>query len=54
MSKFDTGKINEALSLLNDAVKDQKDDISKLMTEKYSDLKESLSDLDAFSKPDKK
>lgn len=39
MSANHNGKINEALELLNEAAACKKDEIMKLITNKYSDLK---------------
>lgn len=35
-------RIDEALNLLNTAAKEKKNEISKLITERYTDLKETL------------
>ncbi|MDF3130982.1 hypothetical protein P0Y35_17360 [Kiritimatiellaeota bacterium B1221] len=43
MNKQDAQKINEALELLNEAAKGQKDELSSLISDKYKDLKSSLS-----------
>lgn len=47
MNKQDAQKIDEALALLNEAAKGQKDEISSLISSKYSDLKSSLTDLES-------
>lgn len=36
------GKINEALELLNDAAQHKRDEIMKLVTNKYSDFREAV------------
>jgi ElaB/YqjD/DUF883 family membrane-anchored ribosome-binding protein len=43
MNKQDAQKIDEALALLNEAAKGQKDEISTLISEKYANLKNTLS-----------
>mgnify|MGYP001086267237 CR=1 FL=1 len=47
MNKQDAQKINEALELLNEAAKGQKDEIGSLISEKYKDLKGTLSGLES-------
>lgn len=47
MNKQDAQKIDEALSLLNEAAKGQKDELSAIISEKYSNLKGSLTDLES-------
>ncbi|WFB36662.1 DUF883 domain-containing protein [Kiritimatiellota bacterium B12222] len=47
MNKQDAQKINEALELLNEAAKGQKDELNSLLSDKYSDLKNSLSGLES-------
>ena len=47
MNKQDAQKIDEALTLLNEAAKGQKDEISSLISDKYKDLKSSIVDLES-------
>ncbi|OGW83693.1 MAG: hypothetical protein A3C47_03175 [Omnitrophica bacterium RIFCSPHIGHO2_02_FULL_51_18] len=42
MSANHNGKINEALELLNEAAQTKKDEILKLITNKYSDFRETV------------
>ena len=46
MNKQDAQKINEALELLNEAAHGQKDELSSLLTDKFSDLKTTILDLE--------
>ncbi|MCF6157283.1 MAG: DUF883 domain-containing protein [wastewater metagenome] len=39
-----TWKIDEALQLLDEAAREKKEELGRLMTEKYSDIKEALND----------
>ena len=39
MTKQDTKKINDALKMLNEAAQGKQEDFSKLLTNKFSDLK---------------
>jgi len=47
MTKQDTQKIHEALSLLNEAAHDKKDEINELLGSKYSALKEAVQGLES-------
>lgn len=47
MNKQDTKKINDALKLLNEAAHGKKEDFSKLLTNKYSDLKKAVHDMES-------
>jgi len=47
MNKQDAQKIDEALALLNEAAKGQKDAISDLITEKYANLKGTVLDTES-------
>lgn len=42
MKKQDVQKIDEALALLSEAAKDQKDEISELISKKYANLKDTV------------
>ncbi|MDA3874594.1 MAG: hypothetical protein PF795_11630 [Kiritimatiellae bacterium] len=46
MKNQDVQKIDEALSLLNEAAHSQKDEMSKLISSKYGNLKSTLQDLE--------
>jgi ElaB/YqjD/DUF883 family membrane-anchored ribosome-binding protein len=47
MNRMNNKKINEALDLLNEAAKEKKDEVYKLIGEKYLNIKDSI--LEAFS-----
>lgn len=47
MNKQDTKKINDALELLNQAALAKKEDFSKLVTDKFGDLKEAFHNLES-------
>lgn len=47
MKKQDTQKINDALELLNEAAHGQKKEFSNMLTDKFSDLKKAVLDLES-------
>lgn len=46
MNKAEHLKIDEALTLLNEAARDKKQELDSLLTEKYSDLKAAMTDME--------
>ncbi len=47
MTKQDTKKINDALEMLNQAAQGKKEDFSKLLTDKFGDLKKAFHDMES-------
>lgn len=47
MARQDTSKINEALSVLNEAARDKKEELQELLSGKYDDLKAVVSDVES-------
>lgn len=47
MNKQDKQKIDEALTLLNEAARDKKEDLNEMLASKYGDLKSTILDMES-------